>query len=198
MISVREHRTPGLTHYAPWNDPGEPKIYYPTGVATTPASSATDDYQGPAGRDCWSKHAHAARTSTSSTTTRPSERASPTAFKTAGRRSSASRCSASSRGTRRPSSYEAIGAADQGHRAPSPSTSAASSATTASSCSRTSAPSLGPDARVRGPTAGRRTRRRSAAGSAAQGMYISYAGLPLRDARLQGARRSLPAVRAST
>ena len=20
----------GLTHYAPWNDPGEPNIYYPT------------------------------------------------------------------------------------------------------------------------------------------------------------------------
>jgi branched-chain amino acid transport system substrate-binding protein len=41
----------GLTHYAPWNDPGEPKIYYPTGVRNYVRVAASDDYQGPAGAD---------------------------------------------------------------------------------------------------------------------------------------------------
>ena len=38
----------GLTHYAPWNSPGEPKIYYPTGVRNYARVAASDDYQGPA------------------------------------------------------------------------------------------------------------------------------------------------------
>jgi branched-chain amino acid transport system substrate-binding protein len=38
----------GLTHFAPWNSPGEPKIYYPTGVRNYARVAATDDYQGPA------------------------------------------------------------------------------------------------------------------------------------------------------
>jgi branched-chain amino acid transport system substrate-binding protein len=38
----------GLTHNAPWNSPGEPKIYYPTGVRNYARVSASDDYQGPA------------------------------------------------------------------------------------------------------------------------------------------------------
>jgi branched-chain amino acid transport system substrate-binding protein len=41
----------GLTHYAPWNSPGEPKIYYPTGVRNYARVNATDDYQGPAAAD---------------------------------------------------------------------------------------------------------------------------------------------------
>jgi len=39
----------GLTHKAPWNSPGEPKIYYPTGVRNYARVAASDDYQGPAG-----------------------------------------------------------------------------------------------------------------------------------------------------
>ena len=39
----------GLTHSAPWNSPGEPKIYYPTGVRNYTRVAASDDYQGPAG-----------------------------------------------------------------------------------------------------------------------------------------------------
>ncbi len=38
----------GLTHFAPWNSPGEPKIYYPSGVRNYARVSASDDYQGPA------------------------------------------------------------------------------------------------------------------------------------------------------
>jgi len=38
----------GLTHFASWNSPGEPKIYYPTGVRNYARVAATDDYQGPA------------------------------------------------------------------------------------------------------------------------------------------------------
>ena len=34
----------GLTHFAAWNSPGEPKIYYPTGVRNYARVSATDDY----------------------------------------------------------------------------------------------------------------------------------------------------------
>ena len=39
----------GLTHFAPWNSPGEPRIYYPTGVRNYARVAASDDYQGPAG-----------------------------------------------------------------------------------------------------------------------------------------------------
>ena len=41
----------GLTHFAPWNSPGEPKIYYPTGVRNYARVAATDDFQGPAMAD---------------------------------------------------------------------------------------------------------------------------------------------------
>ena len=41
----------GLTHFAPWNSPGEPKIYYPTGVRNYARVAASDDYQGPASAD---------------------------------------------------------------------------------------------------------------------------------------------------
>jgi len=41
----------GLTHNAPWNSPGEPKIYYPTGVRNYARVAASDDYQGPAMAD---------------------------------------------------------------------------------------------------------------------------------------------------
>jgi branched-chain amino acid transport system substrate-binding protein len=41
----------GLTHNAPWNSPGEPRIYYPTGVRNYARVAATDDYQGPAAAD---------------------------------------------------------------------------------------------------------------------------------------------------
>jgi len=41
----------GLTHKAPWNSPGEPKIYYPTGVRNYARVAASDDYQGPAAAD---------------------------------------------------------------------------------------------------------------------------------------------------
>ena len=42
----------GLTHMAPWNSPGEPKIYYPTGVRNYARVAATDDYQGPRRDSC--------------------------------------------------------------------------------------------------------------------------------------------------
>ena len=38
----------GLTHNASWNSPGEPGIYYPTGRRNYARVAATDDYQGPA------------------------------------------------------------------------------------------------------------------------------------------------------
>ncbi len=41
----------GLTHTAPWNDPGEPNIYYPTGVRNYARVAATDDFQGPFAAD---------------------------------------------------------------------------------------------------------------------------------------------------
>jgi branched-chain amino acid transport system substrate-binding protein len=41
----------GLTHHASWNDPGEPGIYYPTGVRNYVRVAASDDYQGPAAAD---------------------------------------------------------------------------------------------------------------------------------------------------
>jgi branched-chain amino acid transport system substrate-binding protein len=37
----------GLTGNAPWNDPGEPRIYYPTGVRNYARVASTDAYQGP-------------------------------------------------------------------------------------------------------------------------------------------------------
>jgi branched-chain amino acid transport system substrate-binding protein len=40
-----------LTHTAPWTAPGEPGVYYPTGKRNYVRVSATDDYQGPAGAD---------------------------------------------------------------------------------------------------------------------------------------------------
>jgi branched-chain amino acid transport system substrate-binding protein len=47
MLSVANTAV-GLTHYAPWNDKGEPQIYYPTGKRNYARVSASDDYQGPA------------------------------------------------------------------------------------------------------------------------------------------------------
>jgi branched-chain amino acid transport system substrate-binding protein len=41
----------GLTHDAPWNDPGEPNIYYPTRVRNYARVATTDDYQGPFAAD---------------------------------------------------------------------------------------------------------------------------------------------------
>ena len=38
----------GLTHSAPWNNPGEPGIYYPTGKRNYVRVAASDDFQGPA------------------------------------------------------------------------------------------------------------------------------------------------------
>jgi len=48
----------GLTHNASWNDPGEPKIYYPTGVRNYARVAASDDYQGPAAADMLVKLRH--------------------------------------------------------------------------------------------------------------------------------------------
>jgi branched-chain amino acid transport system substrate-binding protein len=41
----------GLTHVASWNDPGEPKIYYPTGKRNYVRVATSDDYQGPYAAD---------------------------------------------------------------------------------------------------------------------------------------------------
>ena len=41
----------GLTHKAAWNDPGEPNIYYPTGVRNYARVATSDDYQGPFAAD---------------------------------------------------------------------------------------------------------------------------------------------------
>ncbi len=41
----------GLTHFAPWNDPGEPGIYYPTKRRNYVRVAATDDFQGPSMAD---------------------------------------------------------------------------------------------------------------------------------------------------
>ena len=41
----------GLTGEAPWNDPGEPRIYYPTGVRNYARVASTDAYQGPFAAD---------------------------------------------------------------------------------------------------------------------------------------------------
>ena len=45
----------GLTHYAPWNDPGEPQIYYPTKIRNYARVAASDDFQGPAMADFFEK-----------------------------------------------------------------------------------------------------------------------------------------------
>jgi branched-chain amino acid transport system substrate-binding protein len=47
MLSVANTAV-GLTHFAPWNDKGEPNIYYPTGTRNYARVSASDDFQGPA------------------------------------------------------------------------------------------------------------------------------------------------------
>jgi branched-chain amino acid transport system substrate-binding protein len=47
MLSVANTNV-GLTHFAPWNNPGEPGIYYPTGKRNYVRLAASDDYQGPA------------------------------------------------------------------------------------------------------------------------------------------------------
>lgn len=41
----------GLTHYASWNDPGEPNIYYPTGIRNYARTATSDDFQGPFAAD---------------------------------------------------------------------------------------------------------------------------------------------------
>jgi len=45
----------GLTHDAPWNDPGEPNIYYPTKIRNYARVSTSDDYQGPYAADLLKK-----------------------------------------------------------------------------------------------------------------------------------------------
>jgi branched-chain amino acid transport system substrate-binding protein len=40
-----------LTHTAPWTAPGEPGVYYPTGKRSYVRVAASDDYQGPAAAD---------------------------------------------------------------------------------------------------------------------------------------------------
>ena len=45
----------GLTHYAPWNDPGEPNIYYPTKKRNYVRVAASTDFQGPAMADFFFK-----------------------------------------------------------------------------------------------------------------------------------------------
>ncbi len=50
MLSVANTAV-GLTHTAPWTSPGEPGIYYPTGKRNYVRVSASDDYQGPAAAD---------------------------------------------------------------------------------------------------------------------------------------------------
>jgi branched-chain amino acid transport system substrate-binding protein len=48
MLSVANTAV-GLTHTAPWTSPGEPGVYYPTGKRSYVRVSSSDDYQGPAG-----------------------------------------------------------------------------------------------------------------------------------------------------
>jgi branched-chain amino acid transport system substrate-binding protein len=50
MLSVANTAV-GLTHFASWNDPGEPKIYYPSGKRNYVRLAASDDFQGPAAAD---------------------------------------------------------------------------------------------------------------------------------------------------
>jgi branched-chain amino acid transport system substrate-binding protein len=48
----------GLTHFAPWNDKGEPGIYYPTGKRNYARLAASDDFQGPAAASLLKQLAH--------------------------------------------------------------------------------------------------------------------------------------------
>lgn len=41
----------GLTHNAAWNDPGEPNIYYPTKIRNYARVATSDDFQGPFAAD---------------------------------------------------------------------------------------------------------------------------------------------------
>jgi branched-chain amino acid transport system substrate-binding protein len=50
MLSVANTAV-GLTHTAAWTSPGEPGIYYPTGKRNYVRVAASDDYQGPAAAD---------------------------------------------------------------------------------------------------------------------------------------------------
>jgi branched-chain amino acid transport system substrate-binding protein len=50
MLSVANTGV-GLTHTAPWTSPGEPDVYYPTGKRNYVRVAASDDYQGPAAVD---------------------------------------------------------------------------------------------------------------------------------------------------
>jgi len=50
MLSVANTGV-GLTHTAPWTSPGEPGVYYPTGKRNYVRVAASDDYQGPAAVD---------------------------------------------------------------------------------------------------------------------------------------------------
>jgi branched-chain amino acid transport system substrate-binding protein len=50
MVSVANTAVE-LTHTAPWTAPGEPGVYYPTGKRNYVRVSASDDYQGPAAAD---------------------------------------------------------------------------------------------------------------------------------------------------
>jgi branched-chain amino acid transport system substrate-binding protein len=50
MLSVANTAV-GLTHTAPWTSPGEPGVYYPTGKRNYARVAASDDYQGPAAVD---------------------------------------------------------------------------------------------------------------------------------------------------
>ena len=100
------------------------------GSGTTLASRPADDYQGPAAR----RPAQAARTGQVRLRhpRQPDVRQGRCErVQAEGRRRSASRCSASSRGIAKATSYEATRPADRGHGARTRSTSAASSATTA-------------------------------------------------------------------
>jgi branched-chain amino acid transport system substrate-binding protein len=58
MLSVANTAV-GLTHFAPWNDKGEPNIYYPTGKRNYARLAASDDYQGPAAATLLKQLAHA-------------------------------------------------------------------------------------------------------------------------------------------
>ena len=129
----------GLTHFAPWNSPGEPRIYYPTGVRNYTRVAAIRRLPGPCRRELCSRarpsnwprarSSRRSRTSSSFTTTRRSGRASPRG----------SRPGPRPRGLKvlgfvpwdaKATSYEAIGEQIK-RRERSPCTSAASSATTA-------------------------------------------------------------------
>jgi branched-chain amino acid transport system substrate-binding protein len=57
MLSVA-NTSVGLTHFAPWNDKGEPNIYYPTGKRNYARLAASDDYQGPAAASLLKQIAH--------------------------------------------------------------------------------------------------------------------------------------------